>query len=646
MEGARRKLTGANRWIFILFTWAAILVTIYNVFRMRIFWDQVMIDRAFIALLAALLLPLVFLLFPATKKSPRDRVPWYDLILAALSILGPAFNFIFALKIMESDWSINPPPVAFVLGLLTWALVIEGMRRSAGWILAAFIGLFSILPLFANYLPGALEGKGYSLSRLVGYHYVSHLGIFGLPMDIFGTILIGFMIFGVALEATGAGKFLIDMAQSLVGRVRGGPALVAVVASALLASLSGSSVANVISTGTVTIPAMKKIGYQPHVAAAIETCASTGGPLTPPVMGATAFIMASFLEIPYAWVCIAAAIPMFIYYVSMFTQVYFYAQRRKIPALPASEIPSFWGTLKWGWFYLGSIVVLVILLFYVHVEAWAPYYATGFLILCSLVRKETRPNLGTFFKFTKGTGETLTQLAPQLAGVGMVIGALALTGLGESIAGILVKLGHANVFIIMFMGAIGAMILGLGFTTTPVYIFMALVFAPALVDIGVVPIAAHFFFLYWGVMSEITPPVGFPFYVAAAIAEAPVMKTGWYSMRMGLVRYLIPFMFVLNPVLVAQGSVLQIIEAVATAGIGVILMGAATENYLFRIGQLNKVVRVILFVAGLLLVYPNSLSSAIGGAVAVLTILAYLISRKLVARAAKQPAPIEKAGGS
>lgn len=640
----RRNLTGPYRIIFSLFTWSAIILTVINVFRIRI-GGEIMVERAFVALLAGLFLPLAFLVFPASRKAPRDRVPWYDLILAVLAMAGPMFVFLYTDTIMTSIWPMIPPPPAFILGLITWALVIEAIRRNSGPILAAFVGVFAVFPLFGQYLPSFMASKSYSIGRLTGFHFLTDLSIFGIPMQVFGPILLGFMLFGVALEVTGAGKFLLDIAQSAVGRVRGGPALVAVVGSSFMASLSGSSVANVISIGTVTIPAMKKIGYESHVAGAIETCASTGGILTPPVMGATAFIMASLLQVPYAQVAVAAAIPMLIYYISLFLQVYLYAQKRKIPALPAAEIPPFWPTLKRGWFYLGSVAVLVYLLFYIRVEAWAPYYATIFLFACAFLRKDTRPNFGTLYKFGKNTGEILTQLCPQLMGVGMIIGVMALTGIGQAAGGILLALAQGNLYLTLILGAIGALILGTGLTTTPCYIFMVIIFGPALQGFGVPLIAAHFFFLYWGMISEITPPVGFPIYAAAAIAEADPMRVGWHSVRLGLIRFIIPFLFVISPALVANGPVADIVQATAIVVVGTTFMAAGMEGYVFGVGSINFRARLVLIVSGFLVVLPVFWLQVTGGILLALTIL-LLVVRARRSAASGAALPTTGTGGS
>jgi TRAP transporter 4TM/12TM fusion protein len=607
--------------------WAGLGVTIFQVFRLRLA-DRVIVDLGFFALLVALFLPLVFLAIPAHRKAVRDKVPRYDYCLAGLSAFGPVFVFIFAEDILMSVWPIQPPPVAFILGLITWALVLEGVRRTTGWILTALVGLFSIYPLFASHLPPLFFAKSYSLDRLTGYHFLSTGSIFGLPMNVFGSILIGFMLFGVALGVTGGADFLLKLAQGLVGRLRGAPALVAVMASAMLASLSGSAVANVISTGSITIPAMKKLGYEPEMAGAIESCASTGGVLTPPVMGASAFVMAALLEIPYSVVCLAAAIPVAIYYVSLFAQVYLHAERLAIPTLSRDEIPSLIKTLKQGWFYLGAVVFLAYTLFWVRVEGWAPYYATAFLIVCSFIRRATRPNLKTISRFTISLGHVLIELAPVLAGIGLILGSFSLTGVGQTIGTELMVLAGQNLYLLLLMGAVAAFILGMGMPMLPVFIFMHITFAPAFVSMGVPEVPANLFLLYWAMVSFITPPVCIAVYSASAIAGSNIMQTGLRAVRLGIVAYIIPFVFVFNPALTGHGTPAEVIWATVTALTGAAFLAIGAEGYLFRIGRLTAIERAIAVCSGFLLLHRGFVGEAVGVALALTLILGKMFAAK------------------
>ncbi|OGO20467.1 MAG: hypothetical protein A2144_00835 [Chloroflexi bacterium RBG_16_50_9] len=615
-----RNLSGPLKWLYGTFIWALVVVAVYHVFGFR-FFGRVMFELAFVALLLFLLLPMVFIVFPASKKARRDKVPWYDYCLAGLSIPGPLFVFFFAERMYYTIWSIEPPLVVLIMGLVLWGLILEGTRRTMGWILALVIGFFSIYPLFASHLPMILFAKSYSIQRLTGFYFLGSEGVFGTAMQMFGRILLGFMIFGMCLKATGASKVLLDLSMGLVGRFRGAPALVAVVASSLMASLSGSAVANVIGTGTTTIPAMKKMGYKPHAAAAIEAVASTGGTMMPPVMGASAFLMAGLLNISYASVAIGAAIPMVLYYTGLFSQVLFRASAHQLPVLPASEIPSIKQTLKKSWFYLGAIIVLMYFLFWVRVETWAAYYATAFLFACAMIRKETRPNLTTLRELTFSIGHTLTELAPVLVGVGFILGSLSLTGVGQSIGGELVLLAHGNLFVLLILGAIGAFFLGMGMPMLLVFIFMYVTFVPSLVEMGVPDIAANLFFMYWAMIAFITPPVCIAVYAAASIAQADPMKTGRQAVRFGIVAYVIPFAFVLYPALTAEGSIMSIILATFTAIIGAVLIGGGVEGYMIRVGKLNMIERVLLGCSGILLIAGIWIADLIGVAIAVIILI-------------------------
>ena len=615
----------------MLCIWGVVGATIFQVFRLRLA-DRVLVQLGFSALLVALLLPLVFLVIPATRKAPLGKVPWYDYCLAGLSACGPAFVLVFAEDILMSMWPIQPPPVVFILGLVTWGFVLEGVRRTTGWILAALVSLFSVYPLFASHLPPLFFAKSYSLDRLTGFHFLSTDSMFGLPMDVFGGTLVGFMIFGVALEVTGGADFLLKLAQGLVGRLRGAPALVGVIGSAMLATISGSAVANVISTGSITIPAMKKLGYEPEMAGAIESCASTGGVLTPPVMGASAFVMAALLEIPYSAVCLAAAIPAAVYYVSLFMQVYLHAERKSLPILSRDEIPSIIKTLKHGWFYLGAVVFLVYTLFWVRVEGWAPYYATAFLIVCSFIRKETRPNAKAISRFTINLGHVLIELAPVLAGIGLILGSFSLTGVAQTIGTELMILAGKNLYLLLFLGAVAAFILGMGMPMLPVFIFMNITFAPALISMGVTEIGANLFLLYWAMVSFITPPVCLAVYAASAIAESDIMRTGFRAVKLGIVAYIIPFAFAIHPALMGQGSPAEIIWATGTAMVGAALIATGMEGYLLRIGSLKFIGRALAVCSGLLfLLFTGWITQAVGAGLALILIISEIVgaNRKL-----------------
>jgi TRAP transporter 4TM/12TM fusion protein len=497
-------------------------------------------------------------------------------------------------------------------------------------------------------------------------------------MRVFSTLIIGFIIFGVTLQSTGGGKFFINLAFALLGGVRGGPAKVAIVASGLFGSLSGSVITNVLTTGSLTIPAMKRTGYPARYAGGIEACASTGGMMMPPVMGATAFVMASFLDIPYIWVVVAAIVPSFLYFFGLFVQIDAYAARFGISGLPRAELPSLKETVKEGWYYLFAFFLLIYLLIYLKREAHAPFFATvallalsqfgktrfgdpwffiigiaivGYLgvVLSSLylpveyissvpiiasvlllvtvhIPKHIRISFATMFAYIQSNGRLLAELVAVLAAVGLIIGALMVTGMAGTFSVDLVRIAGGQTLPLLLMGAITCFVLGVGMTSTAAYIFLAIVLAPALVELGLHPIAVHLFLLYWGMVSFITPPVALGAFAAATIAGSGPMRTGFEAMRLGSVIYFLPFFFVLNPALVLHGPVTEIIVECTTAIVGVTLIAAGLQGYLLSVGALHNnalalSVRTILVASGLLIAYPETTSNAVGALLLVPAVL-------------------------
>ncbi|MFC1914130.1 TRAP transporter permease [Chloroflexota bacterium] len=615
-ESRYRQLKGVYRLIFLAFTVAGLGMAVIQIFNIVII-GRITMQSGYLAFLLAAFLPLVFLSIPASKRASRDRIPWYDLLAALLSMAGPSYYFLNAEEFSMSGVSVVPPASIVILGVITWFLVLEATRRTFGLSLVLVVFFFSVYPLFAYFLPGIFTAGKYSFSRVIGYHYIGPESIFGLPMRVFGRLLIGFILMGVALQATGGGTFFINFATALLGRIRGGAAKVSIMTSALFGSMSGSVVANVITTGSFTIPAMKKSGYPPFYAGAVEAAASTGGVLMPPIMGITAFIMADFLRITYAEVVIAAFIPSLLFYSAIFFQTDFYAAKEGIKGLTKEEIPSLKETLKIGWFYIFALFLLIYLLLVVRLEARAPFYAAGAIFLLAMIRKETRPNTRILLQFLEVSGKTLAELAAIMAAVGMIIGSLSLTGLAYSFASGLTDLAGGVLLLILLFAAFASFVMGMGVTISACYIFLALVVAPALNNLGIYPIAGHLFLLYWGMVSYITPPVAVGAYTAATLAGASGWKTGWQALRLGVVALIVPFFFVYNPALVAYGSLLEIVRTTGTALVGIGLLSAAFEGYLWWFGRLNPFVRILLAVAGLLFIAPIWQMSLISAALTI-----------------------------
>jgi TRAP transporter 4TM/12TM fusion protein len=372
-----------------------------------------------------------------------------------------------------------------------------------------------------------------------------------------------------------------------------------------MGSVSGSVVSNVLTTGVVTIPAMKRIGFSPAYAGGVEACASTGGVLMPPVMGATAFVMAAFLGRPYVEIALAALVPSLLFYFALFVQIDGYAAKNGLKGLPRAELPSIRQTFAEGWHYLFVFALLVWMLLILQRESLAPFYATALLLVINQISPRYRLNWARLRTLLEGVGGALAELAALLAGVGLIIGALSVTGLAGTLANDLVYLAGNNIYVLLVMGALTSFIFGMGMTITACYIVLAIVLAPPLINAGFDPVAVHLFMMYWGMVSFITPPVALAAFVAAGIAKAPPMQVGLQSVKLGAAMYFVPFFFVLNPALILRGPVWEIAVVVGTAVAGLALIAAALEGYIVGIGRAGWAARLLLFAGGMAMAMPG-----------------------------------------
>ncbi len=583
---------------------AAVVALILAMDTLRLFgsdqWlgEWVRIESQYFYALFALLFPPALLLYPTRK--------WIDWSLAVISLGLLAALFVTAEVALDEAWEFGAPDWAVYASLFLWIVLLEALRRAGGTALCLIAATFSVLPLVTESLPGPLNGLGATWQETAAYHALSIESMFGLPFRAFANLVIGFVVFGVVLQHTGGGQFFLNIAFALLGRQRGGPAKVAIVSSGLMGSMSGSVVTNVLTTGQLTIPAMKKAGMERHVAGGVEACASTGGVLLPPIMGSTAFVMATLLEVPYVEVAVAAALPALLYFFSLYLQIDAYAGQAGLSGLEAEEIPSMWATLKDGWFYLGAFALLIFLLLFLQREALAPYYATGALLLLNQLSSQHRLSWRGFIELAAATGKLLVELIVILAGVGLIVGALSLTGLSGTLVNDLLNLAGDDLGLLLLMGAVTSFVLGIGMTVTAAYIFLAIVLAPALVGQALPPLSAHLFILYWAMLSYITPPVALGAFAASSIAGAKPLQTGLSAMRLGSVIYFIPFIFVLDPSFVLQGSPWLSLRAVAEALVGVWLIAGAIQGYLPAFGHLpSRAVRSLLGLCGLLIALPD-----------------------------------------
>ncbi len=603
-----RKLAGIAR---LLSAFAGILATflaLNQLLNLQLFAGVVFIENRYLFLLAATLFPLVFLSFPA-RKAEIGHVPAYDWLLAALSA-GLLVWFAFqADRILSEGWEYGAPGRAKIVAAVLWLLILEALRRTSGWPMAIIVGVFSLYPVVAELIPNPLKGKSQTLDDTLAYHLVSAESAFGIPMRAFAEIVVGFIVFGLALNYTGGGRFFNDLAFALVGRVRGGAAQVGIISSALQGSISGSVISNVISSGVVTIPAMKRTGFRADYAGAVEAVASTGAVLMPPVMGSTAFVMASFLGKSYGEIALAATIPALLFYIALVVQVDAYSARLGLKGLRPEELPRLGAVMKEGWFYIPVFALLVFLLVSLQEEALAPFYATALLIAINQALPQHRMNWEQLLEFAAAVARGLAELTAILLAVGFIIGALSVTGLAGTLANDLVYAAGGAPLVLLVMGAITSFIFGMGMTVTACYIFLAIVLAPPLVKAGLDPLAVHLFIMYWGMVSFITPPVALATFAAAPLAGVSAMRIGLQSIRLGTAIYLVPFCFVLNPALLFKGDPAIVFVSIVAAFPGVILIAAALQGHVIGLGRIPAhaggiAARIAMIAGGFLLATP------------------------------------------
>ena len=608
-----RSLSGAWRWLLIASAALTIFLCVNQQFTLKFFVGFTPLNTEYYYALILITLPFVFVVFPASERAPIDRVPWYDLLLFVLTALVSMYFIANIRKAAELGWEFGGAPETLVwLGFLMWGLLMEGLRRTGGWGLVLSILPFTLYPMFAESAwLGPLKGSQSTPAQASAYHMLSTESLLGIPLQAFAETVIGFLVFGTALMMTGAGKFFINLSFALCGTFRGGAAKVCIFASAMLGMMSGSIVSNVLTAGTMTIPVMKRTGFRASYAAAIEACASTGAVLAPPVMGATAFVIAQFLGVSYAEVAAAAVIPALLYYFGLFMQVDAYAARHGLEGLPRAELPSLSKTFREGWYYVFVIVLLVYMLLVMKRESHAPFWATLLLLALNQLFNSEKWNWQTLQKFLEVNGRTFVELAGILAGCGLLIGAFSVTGVISSLANDLLLMAGNNVLLLLAMTAVTSLVLGLGLTTTACYIFLAILVGPALEKAGLNKMAVHMFIFYWGMLSAITPPVAIASFAAAGIAGSPPMKTGWESMRVGSIIYFLPFFFVMNPALVLQGSWVEAIYLTLAAGVGIVFICGGIQGYQLLIGDLRHTgamqwpLRIALMLGGIVLATPG-----------------------------------------
>lgn len=577
-------------------------------------------------------LGLCFLYFPAGKRSPRNRLPWYDAILGLVAAGSAAYTFVFYEQLVRRVGSPNTLDMIFA-GIAVLA-VLEVARRVIGPALPIISVVFILYAFLGPYMPDLLLHRGYGFRRIFDQLYMTLEGIYGIPIGVSSTFVFAFVLYGAVLERLGAGEYFINLAFSLLGHYRGGPAKVAVVSSGMFGMISGSSIANVVTTGTFTIPLMKRVGFRPEVAGAVESSASTHGQLMPPVMGAAAFIMAEMLGIPYLEIAKAAFIPALISYIGLFSVVHLEAVKTGIQGIPRQELPRFWPTFFGGIHHLLSVAVLI---YFLLVELASPqraaYYATLAALLTHLVRrlwgahrvaKESgfdpiRYGRGAWVALKEATvafaaaARNIVGIAAACACAGIIIGVTTLTGLGLRMTELILTLAFGNFHLTLVMTMLASIILGMGIPTTATYIMMATLTAPAIREANpLVPIlAAHLFVFYFGIVADDTPPVAVAAYAAAGLAGGDPFRTGLQAFKFELRTFLLPFMFVYSPqMLLINTTPLEVVWLTITASIGIYAFSACIQRQ-FLI-QTTWLEGLLLLASALLLIKPG-LYTDLGG---------------------------------
>jgi TRAP transporter 4TM/12TM fusion protein len=600
----------------------------------------------FLSVVLGLALATVYVTQPIRRSASRERdgMPVYDAVLAALSI---AVGVYFAVNYPDMlGGFFRPKPAALVATWIMFALVLEGLRRAAGIPLVIVIAIFIVYALLGHLVEGQLQTRNVELNRMVYYLNVDTSGMLGLVLLIGVTVVVPFVFFGQLLGASGGAGFFNDLALGLMGRYRGGAAKISVIASSLFGSINGIVVSNILATGVITIPLMKKSGFSSEKAAAIEASASNGGQLMPPVMGAVAFLMADFLRIPYSEVALAALVPSLLYYLALFIQSDLEAAKEGIASVPASAIPRIMKVVATGWSFVLPFAVLIYALFWMNQEAeTAALYACvgviiiGFLFGYGAEKLTVRKVFGCLVE----TGISASAILMIAAAAGFIMGILQLTGLGFAMTMYLVGLGADKILILLVVAAGLCIVLGMGMPTLGVYVLLAVLIAPALVEAGITPIAAHMFILYLGMMSFVTPPVAIGAFFAANLAGAKPMGTAFYAMRFSWVAYIVPFLFVFSPALLLRDSSLgEIVIAITTTAIGIWFICAGMIGFGLR--RMSMPMRIASAVGGALLLLPAMhseemiVANGAGAIVCALVLIFEFVRRSAAARRAPSAA--------
>ncbi|RFB18097.1 TRAP transporter permease [Bacillus sp. HNG] len=605
-EGEKRHLTGSHFKLLISF---AFILSLFQVG--SVIWGK--LDP--IQLLAthlSFILFLTFIYYSFSKKSGTSTSPTVIDYICSFLALGAGIYFnIHAERISERIPIVDPlSSLDILVGFLFVLLSIEAARRTIGMPIVIIVLIGIGYALWGHHLGGLIWHREFSFSEVVEDLAYSFNGLWGSPIAVAASFVYMFLLFGAFLQKAGAGEFFFQLSTALAGRTRGGAAKVAVLASAFFGMISGSPTANVVTTGSFTIPVSKRSGYKPSFAAAVEAAASTGGSILPPIMGSSAFLMAAITQIPYISIVIAAIIPGILYYLSLLAMVHFEAVRLDLPKAKKEDIPKVSDVLKAGWYYFIPLVVLLVFLLNGYSASRTGFYGVLAIVIVSWFRKKTRMGIKQIFEAMVDGAKSSIPVTTACAAAGLVISGIMSTGLGGKLTSVVLGLTEGMLIPTLLLTMVICIILGMGMPVAAAYILTAMLAAPALMELGVSLMSAHLFIVYFSIFSAITPPVAVAAYAAAGIADSNPNQVGLEAVRLGIVGFIVPFMFVLEPALLLEGSPLEIMIAFFTAVVGVVSLSAGIIGRFQTIA--NVLDRILLIISGLLLIYPHILFSGIG----------------------------------
>lgn len=605
---SRKEKWNKSRFLITIISLLAIGLSVFHVYTAG-FGTLSSWQHRSIHVLWALIL--IFLLFPFRKGKKFGAI---DLLIIALALVTAGYMMVDAEGIQSRQGNISSTDAIF--GTMFIALVLEATRRTNGILMAAIGAFFLGYILFGQYFPGALAHPGVRYEKMVDHMFSGTLGIFSEPIYVSSTVLILFVIFGSFLMRSGGGQFFTDFAFGALGNKTGGPALSAVGSSALVGTITGNGAANAAITGAFTIPLMKKLGYSKRFAASVEAVASQGGQIMPPIMGASVFIMAETLGIPYIKLALYGLVPAIIYFFIAGMVVYYHAKRLKMAGIPKEELPRVGKVLLHQGYLFLPILIIIALMVYGYSPMMAGFYGILIAVLLSWIRKATRMNILDILSALESGARSALAVIAACATAGIIVGAVSITGLGITFSRFVIDLAGGNLFLLLVLVGVASIIMGMGMPTVSAYVILAVLAAPALIQLGVNEVAAHMFVFYFGVMSGLTPPVAITAYTTAGIAGSNPLMTAVYSIRIGLGGFFIPFIFVYNPILLMQGGTsLEMTLAIITAFLSCILFAAGLEDYFF--GRLGMVKRIAIFAGAVLLVIPGLIGDLIGVAIVV-----------------------------